>query len=107
MIKFPQYHIATSVTNRILNARDALLSSPPPGRESGAQGAGAATERAPVVVPDPATEAIAIDESLAMIQPGIVGELGAPGSDSAQAFGSIMKGGTALNGLINARTLPQ
>ena len=95
MIKFPRVHIAESVVNRILNVRDSVTPAPAP-----------AVDRTPAVVPDAATQGAGIEETLAT-QPGIIDGLSEPGSDTAQAAGSILSGGSSLDGLINARTQPQ
>jgi len=99
MIHFPKVHIAESVVNRILDVRD-QLSSP----DSDAPALGAAVPHAPAAVPDASFQSESVEQAMSLTQPGIVPELGGPGSDSAAVFGSVMQGGSALDGLIKART---
>ncbi len=99
MIHIPKVHIAESVVNRILNVRDEIHS---PGSVS--PGSGIAVPVAPVAVPDSTQQSEIVDQAISLSQPGIVPELGEPGSDSAAVFGSVMQGGSALDGLIKQRT---
>lgn len=100
MIKFPRMHIAASVQNRILNVRDEILADR-------AAAAAAAEIRPAPEVPDAQAEALGIDEALAGEVPAAGMPPFEPGADSAAAAGSILEGGTALEGLIKRRTQPQ
>lgn len=95
MIKFPKMHIAASVQNRILNVRDELLS------ERRAE----APERItpPPSVPDAQPQSVGIEEALAGETPGAAMPPLEPGADSAAAAGSVLEGGTALEGLLRRR----
>ena len=99
MIHFPKVHIAESVVNRILEVRD-QLNTP----DSDAPALGTAVPHAPAAVPDASLQSEGIEEAISLTQPGIAPELGEPGSDSAAAFGSVMQGGSMLDGLIKQRT---
>lgn len=99
MIHFPKVHIAESVVNRILEVREQMSS---PG--SVAPASGAVVPHAPTAVPDASIQGESVEQAMSLIQPGIVPELGGPGTDSAAVFGSVMQGGSALDGLIKART---
>ncbi len=102
MIRFPQVHIAESVKNRILNVRDELAQPTPDSAASSPESG--TVDRTPAV-PDTSVQGEAIEEGLsdAPASP----QMGEPGSDTAMAVGSILNGGSALRGFINARTQPQ
>lgn len=82
-MKFPRYHIAESVVNRILNAHDDI--------EAGER---ARTEQRALTPtpPDPTLQGAELDVRLA--QPP------APAAPDASALASTAQGGTALDGLI-------
>lgn len=107
MIKFPKVHIAESVVSRILNVRDELRADNrvPPVAEgaAGVEDALGEASRAPAV-PEAGAQGRGIEEAMTgeSALSGMVPELGEP--DAAAAAGSILEGGTALEGLLKRRT---
>lgn len=98
-VKFPRMHIASSVTNRILNVYDQLKhSDTAQGDQSGA------VELPPQpTVPDTEEAGTALEAVLASSTPAAP-ELGEPGGDPAMAVGSVLEGGSALSGLLQRQT---
>jgi len=88
-MKFPRYHIAESVVNRILNAHDEI--------EAGSRAELAAARAASPVPPDPTLEGATLDVKLN--QPP------APAAPDQAALASTAQGGDALGGLIR-ETVP-
>lgn len=84
-IKFPKVHIATSVTNRILNMADGLPDQ--------ASSAVAAPEPR---IPEVGTQSALLDEKLAAPQPGAL-----PGIDQAPDAGGTLTGRPLMDTLID------
>ncbi len=83
-IKFPKVHIATSVTNRILNIADGLP-------DSASQAISAPEPR----VPDTSLQSAELDSALATPQPGL------PGLDQAPDPGGTLTGRPLLDTLVD------
>lgn len=100
-VKFPSMHIASSVTNRILNVYDQLRASESPTR--GEPGTAAVAPPPAPAVPDTEQAGTAIEAVLASSTPAAP-ELGEPSGDAAMAVGSVLEGGSALEGLLERQT---
>jgi hypothetical protein len=88
MIKFPKVHIAASVLNRILNARDELNGSGPP--------AGGQSPQQPPVVPDPALMGAVIDQQIATPPPVELPPLEPPPEPAPDELAGIVARGDDL-----------
>lgn len=88
MIKFPRVHIAKSVVNRILNARDEL--------EGSMQPAGAGLELPPPNVPDPTLAGAVIDEKVHTPPPENVPPLETPAEPPSDELAGMLARGDDL-----------